>query len=139
MPFLYPVYIARSDGVLSTIQGKARRKEDNGPTAEQLQKTRAEKGVYSWYQELQINDSKNLDWRRKLGGMLAKEMHTRAKDNGSKPGKSSSPACPTQELKCAAAPKKQDLAPNLQSIRKSMCLQRFPRTTDFLNTGELQI
>lgn len=87
MPQLQLVYISRSDGALSTITGKAKKKEDNGPTSTQLQKTKAEKGVFSWYQELPIGDPKNLDWRRKLGGLLVKEVHARIRTNGVKAGK----------------------------------------------------
>ena len=71
-PF-YPVYIARSDGKLE-ITSKSRKKELNQPTAEQLDSTPDSKGVSDFYTKLEDGDAKEVDWRRKLGGMLVREL-----------------------------------------------------------------
>ena len=71
-PF-YPIYIARSDGKLE-ISSKGRRKESNQPTDEQLDRTPDAKGVSDFYVKLEEGDAKELDWRRKLGGMLVREL-----------------------------------------------------------------
>ncbi len=71
-PF-YPVYIARSDGKLE-IASRSRKKELNQPTDEQLDSTPDAKGVSDFYTKLEDGDAKEVDWRRKLGGMLVREL-----------------------------------------------------------------
>ncbi|KAI9821809.1 MAG: hypothetical protein M1827_002391 [Pycnora praestabilis] len=71
-PF-YPVYVGRSDGRIE-ISSKSRRKESNQPTDAQLDKTPDAKGVSDYYTKLDDGDTKEIDWRRKLGGMLVREL-----------------------------------------------------------------
>lgn len=71
-PF-YPVYIARSDGKLE-ITSKSGKKELNQPTAQQLDSTPDARGVSDFYKKLEDGDPKEVDWRRKLGGMLIREL-----------------------------------------------------------------
>ena len=71
-PF-YPLYIRRSDGKLEVASGQ-RKREKNEPTAEQLDRTPDAKGVSDFYRQVVSDEVKNIDWRRKLGGMLAREL-----------------------------------------------------------------
>ncbi|KAL8872771.1 MAG: hypothetical protein Q9174_001662, partial [Haloplaca sp. 1 TL-2023] len=71
-PYL-PLYIARSDGKLE-ILSKSRKKELNAPTDDQLDDTPDAKGNKDYFKELELGDTKELDWRRKLGGMLIREV-----------------------------------------------------------------
>ena len=90
MPSLKLLYIGRSDGTLSTTIPKSKRQESNGPTKDQLEKRRGDNGVYSYYQELTIEDAKSIDWRKKLGGLLVREVTKALKAQGkdiSKPSK----------------------------------------------------
>lgn len=68
-----PIYIARSDGKLETISPKTRKKESNSPTEAQQDDRADAKGIIDFYKELDIGDAKEVDWRRKLGGMLMRE------------------------------------------------------------------
>lgn len=72
-PYL-PIYLARSDGKLETISSKTRKKETNAPTEAQLDEKPDSKGVVDYYKELDVGDAKEVDWRRKLGGMLMREI-----------------------------------------------------------------
>lgn len=65
-----PIYIARSDGKRETISPKTRKKEPNSPTEAQQDDRPDSKGIVDFYKELDIGDAKEVDWRRKLGGML---------------------------------------------------------------------
>ncbi|KAL8731615.1 MAG: hypothetical protein Q9166_003303 [cf. Caloplaca sp. 2 TL-2023] len=71
-PYL-PLYITRSDGKLE-ISAKSRKKESNAPTAEQLDTKPDAKGHTDYFKELELGDAKEVDWRRKLGGMLIREI-----------------------------------------------------------------
>ncbi|KZF23153.1 hypothetical protein L228DRAFT_245884 [Xylona heveae TC161] len=71
-PFV-PIYLARSDGKLE-IGTKASGTELNQPTHEQLDRTPDAKGVSDFYVQLVEGDSKEIDWRRKLGGLLMREL-----------------------------------------------------------------
>lgn len=73
MTRFYPVYARRSDGRLEVL-AKGKRKEVNEPTAEQLDQKSDKNGVSDYYREVSPDESKHLDWRRKLGGMLAREL-----------------------------------------------------------------
>lgn len=73
MARFYPVYALRSDGKLETI-AKGKRRELNEPTPEQLDQKRNKNGVSDYYREVPASEAKHLDWRRKLGGMLAREV-----------------------------------------------------------------
>lgn len=79
MARFYPVIARRSDGKLD-ILGKARKRETNEPTAEQLDQKPDKNGVADYYREVSLDEPKHLDWRRKLGGMLAHELGWKPKD-----------------------------------------------------------
>ncbi|QIW99313.1 hypothetical protein AMS68_004831 [Peltaster fructicola] len=81
MARFYPVYVRRSDGTNEVIS-KGSRREYNQPTAEQMDQRPDKNGVSDYYRECEINEVKSLDWRRKLGGMLARELQWKDK-NGS--------------------------------------------------------
>ncbi|KAI9795561.1 MAG: hypothetical protein M1833_006961 [Piccolia ochrophora] len=66
-PFV-PVYVARSDGKLQLKEGR------NEPTGDQLKSTPDAKGVSDFYKKLEDGDAKEIDWRRKLGGMLMRQL-----------------------------------------------------------------
>jgi len=74
----YPLYVRRSDGKLEII-AKGKRKERNEPTAEQLDQSPDKHGISDYYREVSLEDMKSLDWRRKLGGMLARELNWKDK------------------------------------------------------------
>lgn len=68
-----PVYCRRSDGKLEIV-ARGKPKEYNRPTDEQLDQRANKHGVSDFYREVGADDGKHLDWRRKLGGMLAREL-----------------------------------------------------------------
>ena len=93
MTRFYPLYVRRSDGKLEALlfqsQGrpgklevvaKGKRKELNEPTEEQLDQKPDKNGVSDYYREVSMDESKHLDWRRKLGGMLARELDWKDKN-----------------------------------------------------------
>lgn len=68
----YPIYLRRSDGKLETLShGK---KEVNEPTPEQLNRKADSSGICDYYREVGLDETKSLDWRRKIGGMLARHL-----------------------------------------------------------------
>jgi hypothetical protein len=67
------IYCRRSDGKLEIVT-KSKGREKNEPTKEQLDAKPDAKGVSDYYRLLGLQDSKHLDWRRKLAGMLAREL-----------------------------------------------------------------
>lgn len=67
------VYLARSDGKLEIIT-KAKKKEANAPTEAQLDDSTDSNGTKDYYKALDVGDAKEVDWRRKLGGMLMREI-----------------------------------------------------------------
>jgi hypothetical protein len=67
------IWLARSDGKLDS-HGKNQLWEKNEPTAKQLDQTPDAKGVSDYYRFTTLNEQKHLDWRRKLAGMLAREL-----------------------------------------------------------------
>lgn len=69
MPSLHPVTICRSDGQLEVVT-KAGIKELNQPTASQLNDKPDADGNIDCYKKLEYDESKAVDWRRKIGGML---------------------------------------------------------------------
>lgn len=68
-----PLYIRRSDGKVETINTH-KRKEANQPTPEQLDSKPDAHGTSDYYRPVGIDEPKHLDWRRKLGSMLAREL-----------------------------------------------------------------
>lgn len=71
-PYL-PLYVTRSDGK-SEVSTKSRKKELNAPTDDQLDTKPDAKGNTDYFKELEVGDAKEVDWRRKLGGMLIREI-----------------------------------------------------------------
>ncbi|KAL8931238.1 MAG: hypothetical protein Q9211_007118, partial [Gyalolechia sp. 1 TL-2023] len=69
----FPLYVLRSDGK-SEILTKARKKESNLPTDDQLDSRSDARGGVDYFKELESGDAKEVDWRRKLGGMLIHEI-----------------------------------------------------------------
>lgn len=67
------LYLARSDGKLDIIT-KTKKKEANAPTESQLDDSTDSNGTKDYYKALEIGDAKEVDWRRKLGGMLMREI-----------------------------------------------------------------
>ena len=78
MTRFYPLYVRRSDGKVE-VTAKGKRQELNQPTSEQLDQKPDKNGVSDYYREVSIDETKHLDWRRKLGGMLAREMDWKEK------------------------------------------------------------
>ncbi|THW04149.1 hypothetical protein D6C89_06673 [Aureobasidium pullulans] len=72
----HPVYLGRSDGMLETATKHGARitKEPNKPTPKQLDDKPKADGVKDYYREVAIDESKHMDWRRKLAAMLARDI-----------------------------------------------------------------
>ncbi|KAF2395643.1 hypothetical protein EJ06DRAFT_266223 [Trichodelitschia bisporula] len=66
------LYCRRSDGKLET--GTHGKRERNQPTAPQLSQKPDAKGVISYYREITHDEAKHQDWRRKLAGMLIRQL-----------------------------------------------------------------
>lgn len=71
-PYL-PLYVTRSDGKLEVLT-KSRKKELNAPSDDQLNNKPDAKGNVDYFKEVEVGDAKEVDWRRKLGGMLIREI-----------------------------------------------------------------
>lgn len=56
------------------IKTKHKSTERNEPTPEQLDRTADANGITDFYREVDLDEQKHLDWRRKLGGMLARDL-----------------------------------------------------------------
>ncbi|KAL9598988.1 MAG: hypothetical protein Q9179_003714 [Wetmoreana sp. 5 TL-2023] len=69
----FPLYVTRSDGKLEVLT-KSRKKELNAPTDDQLDSKPDAKGNTDYFKGLEVGDAKEVDWRRKLGGMLIREI-----------------------------------------------------------------
>jgi len=67
------LYLQRSDGKIE-IRGRLGTKEKNEPLPAQLDPTPGKDGISDYYRALSEDDAKHLEWRRKLGGMLAREI-----------------------------------------------------------------
>lgn len=93
MARFYPLYVRRSDGKVQIIV-KGKLKELNEPTEEQLDQKPDKNGVSDFYREVGIDEIKSLDWRRKLGGLLAREL-----DPKDKPGQGMYPPNLLSELR----------------------------------------
>lgn len=74
-PF-YSVYARRSDGLLATSKAGSLKasKEPNEPTSAQLDSKPSAQGVSDYYRLCEPGHGKEVDWRRKLGGMLVREL-----------------------------------------------------------------
>lgn len=85
MTKFHPLYIRRSDGKLE-VPAKGKRTEINRPTDEQLDQKPDKNGVSDFYREVGMEEPKHVDWRRKLGGMLARELDWKDKNSQSVAG-----------------------------------------------------
>lgn len=82
MARFYPLYVRRSDGKLEIVHKGRGAKEPNEPTDEQLDQKPDKHGVSDYYREVLPEETKHLDWRRKLGAMLARELEWPDKSGG---------------------------------------------------------
>lgn len=82
-PF-FAVYARRSDGSLQTskVGSLKASKEPNEPTDAQLNPKPNAQGVSDYYRLCEPGHGKELDWRRKLGGMLVRELSGNAELQG---------------------------------------------------------
>ncbi|KAF2467683.1 uncharacterized protein BDR25DRAFT_291660 [Lindgomyces ingoldianus] len=70
-PF-WPLHVGRSDGKGQvTVKGI---KVNNGPDPKQLDRTPNQAGQCDYFREIDRDEPKHMDWRRKLGGMLLREI-----------------------------------------------------------------
>ncbi|KAF2790446.1 hypothetical protein K505DRAFT_327578 [Melanomma pulvis-pyrius CBS 109.77] len=68
----WPIFPTKSDGhEVVNNRGAILR---NGPTAEQLDRTPNEQGQCDYYRLIDDDEPKHIDWRKKLGGMLLREI-----------------------------------------------------------------
>ena len=75
MGVFYPVYLRRSDGKFQLTSSKGKlHGERNEPTPDQLDPRPDKNGVSDYFREVPLEDPKHFDWRRKLGGMLARQL-----------------------------------------------------------------
>ena len=66
------IAVVHSDGK-RVVKKSKHKKVNNRPTRAQLKKVVDSDGNYNYYQELRHSSSKNMEWRKKLGGMLVAE------------------------------------------------------------------
>lgn len=71
-PF-YPIIVRRSDGKLQ-IKAKTGGGEANRPTPSQLDQRPDTKSICDYYRLCNEGDAKEVEWRRKLAGMLVREL-----------------------------------------------------------------
>lgn len=72
MTLFYPVYVRRSDG--KSKIGFGSRAVQNVPDPKLLDQTPDSQGVCDYFRHLDAKDPKHVDWRRKLAGMLMREV-----------------------------------------------------------------
>ncbi|KAL6702561.1 hypothetical protein ACN47E_001344 [Coniothyrium glycines] len=72
MTQFWPIFASRSDGVQMVNQKNKPLR--NGPTEEQLNKKPNDQGQADYYRLIERDDPKHVDWRKKLGGMLLREV-----------------------------------------------------------------
>ncbi|KAH4292519.1 hypothetical protein HBH98_152800 [Parastagonospora nodorum] len=68
----WPIFAVKSDG--HDIVSQKGRPLRNGPTEAQLDRTPNEQGQCDFYRLIEKDDPKHIDWRKKLGGMLLREI-----------------------------------------------------------------
>jgi hypothetical protein len=68
----WPLFVGRSDGKQTVVQKNTSIK--NGPSEEQLDRTPNAHGQCDYYRLIDYDEPKHLDWRKKLGGMLLREI-----------------------------------------------------------------
>ncbi|KAF3043081.1 hypothetical protein E8E11_004654 [Didymella keratinophila] len=68
----YPIFASKSDGhdVVNQKGAVVR----NGPSQEQLDRSPNAQGQCDYYRLIEKDDPKHIDWRKKLGGMLLREI-----------------------------------------------------------------
>lgn len=67
------VHLVRSDGKIVVVSDSGRQ-ENNRPTDEQLQQPADTRIALNYYAELSNDDDKVIDWRKKLAGMLMRDL-----------------------------------------------------------------
>lgn len=72
LTLFWPVFPQRSDG--RTVVNNKGAPVRNGPTESQLDRTPNEQGQSDYYRLIDKDDAKHVDWRKKLGGMLVREI-----------------------------------------------------------------
>lgn len=72
MTHFFPIFASKSDG--RTIVSQKNKPVQNSPTREQLNKKPNEQGQCDYYRPIAKDDPKHVDWRKKLGGMLLREL-----------------------------------------------------------------
>ncbi|KAF1965361.1 hypothetical protein BU23DRAFT_489786 [Bimuria novae-zelandiae CBS 107.79] len=72
LTLFWPVFALRSDG--RTVVNNKGTPVRNGPTESQLDRTPNEQGQSDFYRLIEKEDAKHVDWRKKLGGMLLREV-----------------------------------------------------------------
>lgn len=78
-PF-YPIFASKSDGLdVVNQKGSVVR---NGPTQEQLDRSPNAQGQCDYYRLIEKDDPKHIDWRKKLGGMLLREIGGKQHEGG---------------------------------------------------------
>ena len=75
LPF-WPLFPRQSDGHEAVRQKGIMVK--NGPSAQQLDRTPNAQGQCDYYRPIDKDEPKHLDWRKKLGGMLLREIGGKA-------------------------------------------------------------
>ncbi|KAF3033324.1 hypothetical protein E8E12_003984 [Didymella heteroderae] len=68
----YPIFASKSDGHDVVNQKGAVLR--NGPSQEQLDRSPNAQGQCDYYRLIEKDDPKHIDWRKKLGGMLLREI-----------------------------------------------------------------
>lgn len=79
MPSYYPLIVCRSDGIRA-IRHRDGSTENNEPTKDQQKdeiKRDKEQLYKDYFRRVERDSDKDIDWRRKLGGMV---MHTTSRD-----------------------------------------------------------
>lgn len=72
MTSFWPIFASKSDG--QSIVNQKNKPVRNGPTEEQLDKKPNDQGQCDFYRLIAKDDPKHIDWRKKLGGMLLREI-----------------------------------------------------------------
>jgi hypothetical protein len=72
LTLFWPIFAQRSDG--RTVVNNKGTPVRNGPTESQLDRTPNEQGQSDFYRLIEKDDAKHVDWRKKLGGMLLREI-----------------------------------------------------------------
>jgi hypothetical protein len=71
-PF-YPLYVRRSDGKIA-INTSSVKNDPNQPVGTALDAKPNAKGIVDFYRPCPVDGEKEIDWRRKLAGMLMREI-----------------------------------------------------------------